>query len=319
MGTAADTGAASLAAAAGAFARAGEGFGVFETGPFTVAAAFFVGEAAFFTVLTEAFFTVLTAAFFTGFFAAFRAAFLAARFTAFSAFLIFRAAFFAAFFAFFFLLTTIHPSSSPASAGPPDHTIGMLARGKGPRVTITPKAGGVTVAISALAGDRRWRLRMAAVAAAVAGAALLGSLRLERAWEAVLRRGDFGDLPLPLLLLLSLAVLVSAPLALVGLAALAFAEESIDVGPDDVTIRTTVFEKTHTRRIPMADLDCWRETLWPLAPWWTWAVTRLAARSRGRLHPIAGAAGPKEKRAIGRALACATGKPLIGDRGRPIG
>jgi hypothetical protein len=193
-----------------------------------------------------------------------------------------------------------------------------LSKGKGPRVTITPAAGGVTVAIPALAGDRRWRIRMTAVAAAVAGAALLGSLRLGRAWEATLRRGDFGDLPLSVLLFLTLAVLVSAPLALVGLAALAFAEEKIEVGPEEITIRTTVFERTRTERIPARELECWRETVWPLPPWWTWAVTRLAARAGGRLHPLAGAASPKEKRAIGQALAAATGKPLMGDWGRRI-
>ena len=176
----------------------------------------------------------------------------------------------------------------------------------------------MTVAIPALAGDRRWRRRMAAVGVAVAGAALLGSLRLVHAWEAVLRRGDFSDLPLPVLAFLSLAVLVSAPLALIGLAALTFAEERIEVDPDEITIRTTVFEKTRIERISTRELDCWRETLLPLSPWWTWAVTRLAARSGGRLHPIAGAAGPKEKRAIGLALAAATGKPLLGDRGRAI-
>jgi len=174
------------------------------------------------------------------------------------------------------------------------------------------------VDIPALAGDRGWRLRIAALATAVAGAALVGSLRLGHAWEAALRRSDFADLPLAVLIFLSLAVLVSAPLSLVGLAALAFAEEAIDVGPDEITIRTTVFERTRTIRIAARELDCWRETIWPLPPWWTWAVTRLAARSRGRLHPIAGAAGPKEKRAIGLALAAATGKPLIGDRGRPL-
>jgi hypothetical protein len=195
----------------------------------------------------------------------------------------------------------------------------MLAKGKDPRVAITPRAGGVTVAIPALAGDRRWRLRMTAVAGAVAGAALLGSLRLGHAWEAALRRGDFSDLPLAVLIFLSLAVLVSAPLALVGLAALAFAEERIEVEPDAITIATTVFEKTRTARIRASELECWRETLWPLSPWWTWAVTRLAARSGGRLYPIAGAASPKEKRAVGLALAAATGKPLVGDWGRRIG
>ena len=194
----------------------------------------------------------------------------------------------------------------------------MLSRGKDPRIAIEPRAGGVTVVIPALAGDRPWRLRMAALGAAVAGAALLGSLRLGRAWEMALRRGDFGDLPLPVLVFLSVAVLVSAPLALIGLTALAFAEERIEVGPDGITIRSTVFEKTRTETIPAEALECWRETLWPLPPWWTWAVTRLAARSAGRLHPLAGAASPREKREIGLALARATGKPLLADFGRRL-
>ena len=56
----------------------------------------------------------------------------------------------------------------------------------------------------------------------------------------------------------------------------------------------------------------------PLSPWWSWSVKRLAARSHGRLLPIAGGAGPKEKRAIGVALARATGRPLIADFGRVI-
>lgn len=192
----------------------------------------------------------------------------------------------------------------------------MLSREKGPRIAILPRAGGVTVLIPALAGDRSWRRRAAVVGLAVAVAAALGSLRLGRAWEAALRRGDFADLPLPLLVFLSLAVLVCAPLALVGLTALAFAEERIEAGRDEVTIRLTVFERTRSDRIPVSEIECWRETLWPLPPWWTWAVTRLAARSRGRWHPVAGAAGPKEKRAIGLALARATGRPLVRDFGR---
>ena len=194
----------------------------------------------------------------------------------------------------------------------------MLSNGKAPRIAITPRAGGISVAIPALAGDRGWRWKMAATAAAVAGADLLGSLRLGRAWEAAIRRGDFGDLSLPLMAFLSVAVVLSAPLALVGLAALAFAEERIEAGPEAVTIQTTVFERTRTRTIPLGELECWRETLWPLPPWWTWSVTRLAARSRGKLHPVAGAASPREKRAIAVALAEATGKPLMADFGRRV-
>ena len=181
-----------------------------------------------------------------------------------------------------------------------------------------PRAGGLDVRIQPLVRHRPWRFRMAAVGTAVAGAALLGSARLGQAWEAGLKKGDFGDLPLPLLIVLSLAVIVSTPLALLGLAALAFAEERIAVSPDEILIETTAFERTRTLRIPRSELECWRETRWPLPPWWTWAVRRLAARWRGRLHAVAAAAGPREKRAIGLALAEATAKPLLADFGRRI-
>ena len=273
----------------------------------------------------------MTAAFLAGaFFAAtfFGAGFLAAAFFAFAG------AFFAAFggfFAFFevflgffevffavFFFATLCLLLARTAPGDPNHTIGELEIGKGSRFAITPRAGGLTVTIPPLVQDRGWRRRIVAIALTVGAAALLGAYRLGLAWDSGMRRGDFGDLPMPVLIFLSLAVLVSAPLALVGLAALAFAEERIDVGPEGVTIRTTAFEKTRTAVIALDALDCWRETYWPLPPWWTWAVKRLAARSRGRFYPIAGAAGPAEKRAIGQALAAATGKPLIGDRGRHV-
>jgi hypothetical protein len=186
------------------------------------------------------------------------------------------------------------------------------------RVAIEPIAGGVRVQIRPLARTRGWRRRMAILAAAVAAAALLGSLRIGQAWESGLRGASFGDLPLPVLVFLTFAVVVSAPLALIGLAALAFAEETIEVGPEEVTLRSTAFEKTRVERIPRSELECWRETYRPLPPWWTWAVRRLAAQSGGRLYPVAGAAGPREKRAIAVALSEATGRPLIGDRGRRI-
>jgi hypothetical protein len=193
-----------------------------------------------------------------------------------------------------------------------------LGAGNSDRILVTARAGGLTVTIPPLVADRAWRRRMVALAAAVGGAALLGGFRLGQAWDVALRRGDFGDLPLPLLVFLSVAVLVSAPLALIGLAALAFAEERIEVGAEWVTIETAVFEKTTARRIAVAELECWRETYWPLPPWWTWAVKRLAARAGGRLHPFAGAASPAEKRAIGEALSDATARPLMGDFGKRI-
>ncbi len=227
--------------------------------------------------------------------------------------------------AFFFFAT---PSSCARRRRKPDHTIGILSRGDGAntrdgggrteRVAITPRPDGLLVLIQPLARGRAWRRRMAILGAAVAAAVLLACYRLGQAWEAGLRRLDFGDFPLPILILLSLTLLVAAPLCLLGLAALSFAEESIEVDAEGITIRRTAFEKTRIERIPLVDLDAWRETYWPLSPWWTWAVRRLAARSHGRLHPVAAAAGPKEKRRIGEALAAATGRPLVDDFGRRL-
>jgi len=176
----------------------------------------------------------------------------------------------------------------------------------------------VLVEISPLVRARGWRVRIALIGAGVAVSALLGCARLFDAWESGLKRLDFTDLPLPVLIALSLALLVSTPLALLGLAALAFGEESIEVDARQVVVKTTAFERTRVETISRDELACWRETLWPLPPWWTWTVRRLAAQASGKLYPIAGGAGPSEKRAIAEALAAATGLPLIGVRGRRI-
>ena len=162
----------------------------------------------------------------------------------------------------------------------------------------------------------RWRLTLAA--AVVAGAALAGGGRLVRLWETGLRRGAFEEVPLAALVALSLSIGVSTPLALAGLAALAFAEERIEVDTESVAIRTTAFESTRLQVIPRRELSAWVETYRPLPPWWTWAFRRLAARAGPRLVPLAGAAMPKEKRAVALALARATGVPLLDPRGRAI-
>jgi hypothetical protein len=153
----------------------------------------------------------------------------------------------------------------------------------------------------------------------VLAAALYGAAHLGDVWEAGLKTGQFNELPLPILLALTVCIAVSTPLAFIGLFALAFAEETIAVGTDAVTIETAAFERIRIRRIALPDLRCWRETYLPLPPWWTWAVKRLAARLDDRFEPVAGAAGPKDKRLIGIALAKATGKPLLDDFGRAIG
>jgi hypothetical protein len=187
------------------------------------------------------------------------------------------------------------------------------------RVRIASFPGGLRVEIRPWIRSRGARLRLVLLAGATLAASLLGGSRLASVWETGLSRGRFEDLPIGLLLALTAAVGLSVPAAIVGLAALAFAEETIEVRPDAVEISTTAFERTRTRRIAQGELLCWRETYRPLSPWWTWAFRRLAAETPSALLPIAGAAGPREKREIALALARATGKPLVDGSGRAIG
>jgi hypothetical protein len=243
--------------------------------------------------------------FFAGFFAAvFRAPARAPR----------RAAFFGVFF--FFFATVIPPLSRACRSR--DHTIASVSNRDSGRVVIHAGTEGLRIEIRPLARTGGGRARLAAAAAVVLGGALFATARLGQAWEIGLKRGSY-ELPLGILIALTVSVAVATPLALLGLSALAFSEETIAVGPEDVTIESAAFEKTRLRRIPLGQLRCWRETYLPLAPWWTWAVKRLAAAVDSRLEPVAGAAGPKDKRAIGIALARATKKPLVDDWGRPIG
>jgi hypothetical protein len=277
---------------------AGTGFFVFFFGAADFRAVFRTFRAAGFLAARE------RALFFAGLFAAaFRAPARAPR----------RAAFFAVFFFFFATVILL----SAGRAGGPDHTIASVSNRGSERIVIDAGSMGLRIEIRPLARTGGGRARLAALAAVVLGAALYGTAHLSQAWESGLRKGDY-DLPLGILVTLTLCVAVATPLALLGLSALAFAEETIAVGPEEVTIETATFEKTRVRHIPLHELRCWRETYLPLAPWWTWAVKRLAATVPGRLEPVAGAASPKEKRSIGIALSRATKKPLVDDWGRAV-
>ena len=219
--------------------------------------------------------------------------------------------------AFFFFVAT-ECSSSSRRRRSPDHTIPSLSNRENDRVLITPLPAGLRIEVHPLVRNRRQRRRLALMAAGLVIASLVAAARLASVWEAGLRRGDYSQIPLPILIGLSAAVGISTPLVLLGLAALAFAEETIEVSPDEVVIRTAAFEGTSVRRIDRAALECWRETLLPLRPWWTWAVARLAARTPEGMLPIAAMAGPREKRRIGEALARATGKRFVDDFGREL-
>lgn len=207
----------------------------------------------------------------------------------------------------------------PGPCRSPDHTIASVSNRDEGRVRILASSGGLRIEILPLARTPGGRARLAAISGVLLAATLYGAAHLGEAWESGLRRGEFADLPLGVLVAMTAAIAVSTPLAFVGLSALAFSEETIAVGPETVTIETAAFEKTRVRRLSLNEIESWRETYLPLPPWWTWAVKRLAARVGGTFEPVAGAAGPKDKRLIGIALARATGKPLLDDWGRTLG
>jgi hypothetical protein len=187
------------------------------------------------------------------------------------------------------------------------------------RVAVSRGPGTTRVEIRPLVRGPRAALLLALAVATVLAAALFGGARLAQVWESSLRAGAFSDLPLPVLTLLTLTVGLSTPFALLGLAALAFSEEEVVVDRDSVTVATTAFERTRVARVPLSQLDGWRETWRPLSPWWTWTVRRLAAVERGgRLLPLAAMAGPREKREIALALARATGMKLTDPFGRVV-
>src|SRR6185369_10914587 len=131
----------------------------------------------------------------------------------------------------FLLLCHRHPPLDRDSRRP-DHTIGPVSNRGNERVVIEAGSAGLRIEIRPLARTGGGRARLAAAAAVVLGAALYGTAHLAQVWETGLRIGNY-DLPLGILVSLTLAVAVATPLALVGLSALAFAEETIAVGADE--------------------------------------------------------------------------------------
>ena len=70
----------------------------------------------------------------------------------------------------------------------------------------------------------------------IALVALFGAAHLGEAWESGLKKGSYEDLPLPVLVGLTLAVAVATPFAFIGLSAVAFSEETIAVGGGEVLV-----------------------------------------------------------------------------------
>ena len=206
----------------------------------------------------------------------------------------------ALFRASFLLLRHTLPPVGPAPPGDPDHTIGELRDRQGAAASRSrPGRADCRSRSRRSSQDRGWRRRLAAIAA--------GGRRRPRCWAPSgsarpgrpgLRRGDFGDLPLPILIFLSLAVLVSAPLALARPRGPRLRRGAIDVDaggrhdPDD-----RLREDPRPRVSPPTTSSAGARPTGRCAPGGPGRSGAWRPARAGRLHPVAGAAGPAEKRA----------------------
>ena len=146
--------------------------------------------------------------------------------------------------------------------------------------------------------------RLVAAASLLALGTFVAVLRLSSEWHQT--AAGRGNLPPGALGVLSLAVLCGAPAAFFGLAALFFAEETLDVRPREIVREIALFGRGDRRRCPR---DASTRLLWtnrPVAPWWTWTFRRLAIVHGEEKIGIGATLGNSEKTALAEILS-----PLI--------
>jgi len=71
-----------------------------------------------------------------------------------------------------------------------------------PRVVVRAGPDGLQIEIRPFVRTRGGRVRLLAAGCVLLAAALFGASRLAQAWETGLKKGEFGDIPLPVLILL---------------------------------------------------------------------------------------------------------------------
>lgn len=146
--------------------------------------------------------------------------------------------------------------------------------------------------------------RLIVAASLLAIGTFVAVLRLSSEWHQ-LAMGR-GNLPPGALGILSLAVLCGAPAAFFGLAALFFAEETLDVRPGEIVREIALFGRGDRLRCPR---DGQTRLVWtnrPVAPWWTWTFRRLAIVHGPQRIGIGATLGNSEKSALASLIA-----PLI--------
>jgi len=142
--------------------------------------------------------------------------------------------------------------------------------------------------------------RFYAAGSVIALGSILAVLRIAAEWRQVANGRD--TVPLLLLAALTAAVVLGSPFALFGLAALLFAEETLEIGSAEIVREIAVFGRESRRPLPRAGGTAVRWTTWPVAPWWTWTFKRLALVSGRERMGVGATLGNSEKRELARLL-----------------
>ena len=161
------------------------------------------------------------------------------------------------------------------------------------RLRVRVGRGGLRIEIAPPVSDPSLRRRTILFGSALAIGGFLALVRLSTEWQ-LLARGAKGAFPFGLLLVATLAVLF-APLAVLGLLTLLFAEETIEVGADRIVQEIAVFGRIRTIPFPSRSRVRVVWTRWPVAPWWTWTFHRLAILSESKRHGVGATLGTVEK------------------------
>lgn len=161
----------------------------------------------------------------------------------------------------------------------------MRADSRGVRIEIAPPISSAPL-----------RRRLVAAASVLSLGTLLGAIRIAGEWRQVAAGRE--TLPAGALFGMTVAVLLGAPGALVGLVALFFAEETLEIERGAITREISIFGAGERRTLPRTAATRLLWTTRPVPPWWTWTFRRLALVTGVERLGIGATLGNAEKAAL---------------------
>lgn len=164
------------------------------------------------------------------------------------------------------------------------------------RIAVRADSRGVRIEIAPPVSSAPLRRRLVAAASLLSVGTLLGAIRLAGEWRQFAAGRE--TLPAGALFGMTLAVLVGAPGALIGLVALFFAEETLEIDRGAVTREISIFGAGERRTLPRTPSTRLVWTTRPVPPWWTWTFRRLALVTGGERLGVGATLGNAEKTAL---------------------